>query len=186
MGFRGSRVQIPASRPTSLPLYRSRTATAAWSSRDATREDLARLDRKRPKKGSNQDWKSPSDPDAKITKMKDGDWRGKSAEKQAVYSNRRRIRSRRGKQLMRLRGERVERSFAHCYETGEMPRTHFRDHAQYSQATLDSCSWVQRCGQPVKCLLNSCVLTAHRLAKRISPRAAKAGLSQGQRKRLAL
>jgi len=37
-----------------------------------TREQLARLDRKRKKKGSNQEWKSPSDPDARITKMKDG------------------------------------------------------------------------------------------------------------------
>ncbi len=37
-----------------------------------TREDLARLDRKRPKKGSNDDWKHPHDPDARITKMKDG------------------------------------------------------------------------------------------------------------------
>jgi transposase len=37
-----------------------------------TREQLARFDRKRKKKGSNQDWKSPSDPDARITKMKDG------------------------------------------------------------------------------------------------------------------
>ena len=37
-----------------------------------TREDLARLDRKRKKKGSNEDWKNPHDPDAKITKMKDG------------------------------------------------------------------------------------------------------------------
>ena len=37
-----------------------------------TREQLARLDRKRKKKGSNQVWKSPSDPDARITKMKDG------------------------------------------------------------------------------------------------------------------
>jgi len=37
-----------------------------------TREDLARVDRKRPKKGSNQDWYNPNDPDARITKMKDG------------------------------------------------------------------------------------------------------------------
>jgi Na+/H+ antiporter 1/Transposase DDE domain/Transposase domain (DUF772) len=37
-----------------------------------TREDLARIDRKRPKKGSNDDWTHPLDPDAKITKMKDG------------------------------------------------------------------------------------------------------------------
>jgi transposase len=37
-----------------------------------TREDLARLDRKRSKKGSNDEWKNPHDPDAQITKMKDG------------------------------------------------------------------------------------------------------------------
>jgi transposase len=37
-----------------------------------TREDLARLDRKRAKKGSNEEWEHPDDPDAKITKMKDG------------------------------------------------------------------------------------------------------------------
>ena len=33
---------------------------------------LARLDRKRKKKGSNDDWTHPHDPDARITKMKDG------------------------------------------------------------------------------------------------------------------
>src|SRR5688572_81948 len=37
-----------------------------------TREDLAKLDRKRKNKGSNDDWHNPHDPDAKITKMKDG------------------------------------------------------------------------------------------------------------------
>src|SRR6267143_278410 len=37
-----------------------------------TREDLARLDRKRKKKTSNKDWTNPYDPDAKVTKMKDG------------------------------------------------------------------------------------------------------------------
>jgi len=37
-----------------------------------TREQLAKLDRKRTKKGSNDDWKHPHDPDARITKMKDG------------------------------------------------------------------------------------------------------------------
>jgi transposase len=37
-----------------------------------TRADLARIDRKRKKKGSNDDWAHPHDPDAKITKMKDG------------------------------------------------------------------------------------------------------------------
>jgi transposase len=37
-----------------------------------TRADLARLDRTRKKKGSNDDWTHPHDPDAKITKMKNG------------------------------------------------------------------------------------------------------------------
>ena len=37
-----------------------------------TRAELARFDRKRKKKGSNADWTHPHDPDAKITKMKDG------------------------------------------------------------------------------------------------------------------
>jgi transposase len=35
-------------------------------------KELARLDRKRKKKGSNEEWMSPADPDARITKMKDG------------------------------------------------------------------------------------------------------------------
>jgi transposase len=37
-----------------------------------TREDLAWVDRKREKKSSNEDWESPTDPDARIAKMKDG------------------------------------------------------------------------------------------------------------------
>jgi transposase len=37
-----------------------------------TREDLARIDKNRKNKGSNQDWEHPHDPDAKITRMKDG------------------------------------------------------------------------------------------------------------------
>ena len=37
-----------------------------------TREDLARIDRKRKNKASNEDWENPNDPDAKIAKMKDG------------------------------------------------------------------------------------------------------------------
>ena len=37
-----------------------------------TRADLARIDRKRKKKGRNKDWTHPHDPDARITKMKDG------------------------------------------------------------------------------------------------------------------
>jgi len=55
-------------------------------------------------------------------------WIGKEEEKSAVYQNRRRIRGERGKRLLRQRGERVERSFAHMYETRAMRRTHLRRH----------------------------------------------------------
>ena len=37
-----------------------------------TREDMVRLDRKRKKRTSNKDWKSPADEDARVAKMKDG------------------------------------------------------------------------------------------------------------------
>ena len=194
-----------------------------------TREDLARLDRKRKKKGANQDWVSPHDVDARITKMKDGrthlahkaehavdletgavlavtlqeadkgdtttitetlceagknvadliareaakpagvnlkgieevvadkgyhsgstlvsmkavslrtyipekkqagkrHWIGKQDEQQAVYANRQRVSGNYGKSLLRRRGELIERSFAHCYDTGAMRRTHLRGH----------------------------------------------------------
>src|ERR1019366_4822332 len=49
-------------------------------------------------------------------------------EQQAAYQNRRRVRGDYGKSLLRRRGELVERSFAHCYETGGMRRTHLRGH----------------------------------------------------------
>jgi transposase len=191
-----------------------------------TREELAKLDRKRPRKGSNEEWESPEDPDARIVKMKDGrthlahkaehavdletgavvavvlhaatagdtqtvketlceagenicsaaaaspastvnpegpseavldkgyhsndvlvtlkewevrtycsepqrgrrNWKGKAAEREAVHQNRRRIGGVRGKRLLRQRGEKVERSFAHLYESGAMRRTHLRRH----------------------------------------------------------
>jgi transposase len=184
--------------------------------RTPSREALARQDRRRRNKASNDDWTSPSDPDAKITKMKDGrthlahkaehavdmesgavvavtvqgadkgdtttieqtlkeaeeqldaveataeevvadkgyhsdrilldlegqalrsyvsepdrgrrKWDDKLEAQMAVYANRRRIRGDRGRRLQRLRGERVERSFAHLYETGGMRRTHLRGH----------------------------------------------------------
>jgi transposase len=191
-----------------------------------TREQLARLDRKRAHKGSNDEWEHPHDPDARITKMKDGrthlahkvehavdlesgavvavnlapgdagdtatvgdtvceageqittvasdtasesvnpegpqevvldkgyhsnevlvqladwevrsycsepdrgqrHWEGKTEAQAAVYANRRRIRGERGKRLLRQRGEKLERSFAHLYETGGMRRVHLRHH----------------------------------------------------------
>jgi transposase len=195
-----------------------------------SREDLARIDRKRKKKASNEEWMSPSDPDARIAKMKDGTthlahkaehaidmetgaviavtlqaadqgdtttiketlaetaenvahliereaekapdgepqvslnplaeivadkgyhssetvlavqqaearsyipepkrqprkWAGKAAEQKAVYANRRRVKGIYGKRLMKKRGELIERSFAHCYETGAMRRVYLR------------------------------------------------------------
>src|ERR1700736_69272 len=192
-----------------------------------TREDLARLDRKRKKRTSNKEWKSPTDQDARVAKMKDGSthlahkaehavdldtgavvvvtlqaadlgdtttmqetladarlavadlvdreaelhpeeepkvnvdgieelvadkgyhsgealeqikelevrtyipekkqpgkrhWKGKEGQQQAVYQNRQRVRGKYGKKLLRRRGEFVERTFAHCYETGGMRR----------------------------------------------------------------
>jgi len=195
-----------------------------------TREDLARLDRKRKKKTSNKDWKHPRDPDAKVAKMKDGrthlahkaehavdldtgaivavtlqgadkgdtttivetaiaaadqvedaqrdvkepqpleeiigdkgyhsnqtmvdldavgirsyvaepargrrDWSDAPEAQAPVYGNRRRIRGPRGRRLMRQRGERIERSFAHLYDTGGMRRTHLRGHTNILKRLL--------------------------------------------------
>ena len=197
---------------------------------EPTRSDLAKLDKKRPKKGSNDEWENPHDPDARITKMKDGrthlahkvehvvdmsngtpgallgvslhvanagdtqtghesvdqafdhlaaamaddrgelpaglfeevvadkgyhsndallrfkheqglrthvsepdrgrrKWKGKDEAKHAVYANRRRVRTAKGKRLQRQRGEKLERSNALMYDTGGMRRTHLRGHA---------------------------------------------------------
>ena len=54
------------------------------------------------------------------------DWSETAAAQAPVYANRRRIRGSRGRRLMRRRGETVERSFAHLYDTGGMRRTHLR------------------------------------------------------------
>jgi transposase len=53
-------------------------------------------------------------------------WKGKAAEKKAVYANRRRIDGERGKRLQRQRGERIERNFAHQFDTGGMDRLYVR------------------------------------------------------------
>ena len=206
-----------------------------------TREDLARLDRKRKKRTSNKEWMSPTDTDARIAKMKDGrthlahkaehavdldsgavvavtlqgadkgdtttmdltlceageavaelavrevemrpdekpkvnaegieemvadkgyhsaaalervksyqvrsyiperkqkgrrNWEGKAGQQQAVYANRRRVQGYYGKSLLRRRGELVERSFAHGYDTGGMRRTHLRKHSNILKRQL--------------------------------------------------
>jgi transposase len=49
-------------------------------------------------------------------------WEGKPAEKAAVYGNRRRVEGPRGKRMQKRRGEKVERNFAHQFDTGGMDR----------------------------------------------------------------
>jgi transposase len=49
-------------------------------------------------------------------------WQGKGERQKVVYQNRERVRGEYGKSLLRRRGKLVERSFAHCYETGGMRR----------------------------------------------------------------
>jgi transposase len=63
-------------------------------------------------------------------------WVGKEGQQQAVYENRRRVQRAKGKQLLRQRGELIERSFAHCYDTGGMRRTHLRKHANILKRQL--------------------------------------------------
>ena len=53
-------------------------------------------------------------------------WSGQSTAQAAVYANRRRLDTQTAKTLMRRRGELVERSFAHLYDTGGMRRVHLR------------------------------------------------------------
>jgi transposase len=63
-------------------------------------------------------------------------WSDNHEARDAVYANRRRIRGRRGKRLMKKRGELIERSFAHCYDTGGMRRTHLRGHTNILKRLL--------------------------------------------------
>ena len=43
-----------------------------------------------------------------------------------MYGNRRRIRGERGKRMQRQRGEKIERNFAHQFDTGGMDRLYVR------------------------------------------------------------
>jgi transposase len=206
-----------------------------------TRADLARIDRKRKKKGSNDDWTHPHDPDAKITELKDGrthlahkaehavdldtgavvgvtvqdadkgdaetsretlttaaenietvvpdsngpkevvgdkgyhsnqelvdleavgvrsfisepdrgrrNWKKNPDARDAVYRNRRRIRGARGQRLLRRRGARLERPFAHLYETGGMRRLYLRGHANILKRLLIHTGRTQRTGDTVR------------------------------------
>src|SRR5580704_4624071 len=64
------------------------------------------------------------------------DWSEEPEAQAPVYRNRRRIRGRRGRRLMRRRGETIERSFAHLYDTGGMRRTHLRGHTNILKRLL--------------------------------------------------
>src|SRR5207244_10089817 len=55
-------------------------------------------------------------------------WTKTPAAQAPVYGNRRRVGGDRGRRIMRRRGEYVERSFAHMYDTGGLRRTHLRGH----------------------------------------------------------
>jgi transposase len=190
---------------------------AASGIKTPTRAALARLDRRRKKRTANAEWVNPSDPDAKVAKMKDGRthlahkaehavdlatgalvavtlhgadvgdttsllattlaageqleaaqataprdlvgdkgyhsnetllalaaigvrsylaepdrgrrcWTTAPEAQGPVYGNRRRVGGPRGKRLMRRRGEYVERTFAHVYDTGGLRRTYLRGH----------------------------------------------------------
>jgi transposase len=63
-------------------------------------------------------------------------WKKKAQACAAVYRNRRRIRGARGLRLLRLRGERLERPFAHLYETGGMRRVYLRGHTNILKRLL--------------------------------------------------
>jgi hypothetical protein len=63
-------------------------------------------------------------------------WKKSPEARDAVYRNRRRIRGPRGQRLLRLRGERLERSFGHLYETGGMRRLHLRGHTNILKRLL--------------------------------------------------
>lgn len=55
-------------------------------------------------------------------KRKRRKWKGKAVEQAATYANRRRVEGERGKQLLRSRGEKLERPFAHQFARGGMRR----------------------------------------------------------------
>jgi len=63
-------------------------------------------------------------------------WTKNPEARDAVYRNRRRIRGARGKRLLRQRGKRLERPFAHLYETGRMRRVHLRGHGNILKRVL--------------------------------------------------
>ena len=73
----------------------------------------------------------------------------KAAARDAVYTNRRRIRGALGRALQRRRSERLERPNAQLYDTGGMRRTHLRGAREYPETVCASTSagstWAPSC-----------------------------------------
>jgi hypothetical protein len=63
-------------------------------------------------------------------------WTGREAEQRAVYANRRRIQGQRGKRLQSQRGDKVERNFAHQFDTGGLDRLYLRGRSNVHKRLL--------------------------------------------------
>jgi transposase len=63
-------------------------------------------------------------------------WENKADQQAAVYANKRRVEGERGKNLLRRRGEFLERPFAHQYETGGLRRVHVRGRENVSKRVV--------------------------------------------------
>ena len=63
-------------------------------------------------------------------------WKGRVDAQRAVYGNRRRLRGVRGRRLQRQQSERVERPFAHQFETGGLRRVYARGHPNVCKRLL--------------------------------------------------
>ena len=63
-------------------------------------------------------------------------WKGKGDAQKATYGNRRRIRGERGKRLLRERGEKLERTFAHLLVSGGLRRVHVRGQEEIRKRML--------------------------------------------------
>ena len=107
-----------------------------------TRAELARFDRKRKKQLSNAEWENPHDPDAQVTKMKDGRMHLAYKAEQAVDLECGTILG------VTLHGgakgdtESLERPFAHQFETAGMRRLHLRGcHNALKRVYIHACAF---------------------------------------------
>ena len=71
-----------------------------------------------------------------VPKQPRRNWKNKAPEQAAVYANKRRVEGERGKQLLRRRGEFLERPFAHQYQTGGLRRVHVRGRGNVAKRVL--------------------------------------------------